>query len=103
MPDRGPKAALRTLLRQDFPLQGPNKHACFRDTTQHFEQNKEKFKTACNKEGNWRDVAIAVHEWAERTEYAEFPHPDSEQWRQEVAQKMKDMQDELEKKAKEAA
>ena len=101
MPDRGPKPALLRLLAKEFPGQGPDKHACFLGTTQHFKQHRTEFKTACNKEGNWRDVAIAVHEWAGRTPYAEFPHPDSEKW-EPYEQRLKGIEEELEKKAKEA-
>ena len=79
--DQGPKVALKKILVQEFPKQkreGREVHPCFRGKTVGpgvAQTNKAAFDEAYKTAGTWRDLAIAVHEWAERTTHAEFPHP----------------------------
>ena len=79
--DQGPKVALKKILVQEFPKQkqeGREVHPCFRGKTvgQGVAQtNKAAFDEAYKTAGTWRKLAIAVHEWANRTMHAEFPHP----------------------------
>ena len=103
--DQGPKVALKKILVEDFPKQnqeGREKHPCFRENTVGFgvaKTNKAAFSEAFKTGGTWRDLAIAVHEWAESTNHAEFPHPDTPQWAP-IAQRITKTMAELAERAK---